>query len=292
MPSFSQRMGIRPMQKAIQRESMDDELRISLWNITEILIWQQWNDDYDDYYGTVPESNERITHIIRGLWFNYFKEPVDTMPPFHFDYTTNELNAHQFIKKYLFSADWWQVYDFIEVLFLIIQDKEKVKKLIVAMNIALERENSAYRIVDGKVLETTDEKEITSIEDAIGHGTISVKAHLQRALELLSDRKQPDYRNSIKESISAVESVCNAISGDAKGTLGKGLKQIETAISLHPSLKNAFSSLYGYTSDSGGIRHAFIDGDVSPSFADAKFMLVACSAFCNFLWTKMAENGR
>jgi hypothetical protein len=32
MALFSQRMGIRPMQKAIQRESMDEELRNSLWN--------------------------------------------------------------------------------------------------------------------------------------------------------------------------------------------------------------------------------------------------------------------
>ena len=29
--------------------------------------------------------------------------------------------------------------------------------------------------------------------------------------------------------------------------------------SLHPALKSSFSSLYGYTRDSGGIRHSLIE---------------------------------
>jgi len=46
-------------------------------------------------------------------------------------------------------------------------------------------------------------------------------------------------------------------------------------------------ALYGYTSDSGGIRHALSDEDVTPTFEDAKFMLVSCSAFINYLKAKM-----
>ena len=41
--------------------------------------------------------------------------------------------------------------------------------------------------------------------------------------------------------------------------------------------------LYGYTSDESGIRHAGrIDGK-GTTFAEAKFMLIACSAFVNYL---------
>jgi len=43
---------------------------------------------------------------------------------------------------------------------------------------------------------------------------------LSRALELLSDRKQPDYRNSIKESISAVEATCQVFASKSRATLG------------------------------------------------------------------------
>ena len=47
-------------------------------------------------------------------------------------------------------------------------------------------------------------------------------------------------------------------------------------------MKEGFVKLYGYTSDEHGIRHSMLDiPDIG--FAEAKFMLVACSAFANFL---------
>ncbi len=51
---------------------------------------------------------------------------------------------------------------------------------------------------------------------------------LKRALELFSDRGSPDYRNSIKESISAVESFVIFTTGKDKGTLGQLTKKLET----------------------------------------------------------------
>lgn len=51
----------------------------------------------------------------------------------------------------------------------------------------------------------------------------------------------------------------------------------------------AFAALYGYTSDSGGIRHSLLEDDISVSFEDAKFMLVSCSAFINYLKIKIEK---
>lgn len=113
----------------------------------------------------------------------------------------------------------------------------------------------------------------------------AVRAHLRRALELLSNQKSPDYRNSIKESISAVESLAKVMSGKPKATLGDALKLIEKKGKVHPSLKEGFSKLYGYTSDEGGIRHAMLD-EPSLSAADAKFFLLACTNFINYLKSK------
>jgi hypothetical protein len=39
----------------------------------------------------------------------------------------------------------------------------------------------------------------------------------------------------------------------------------------------------------GGIRHALKESEPEPTHADAKFMLVACTAFTSFLLTKAAE---
>ncbi|HHW57999.1 MAG TPA: hypothetical protein GXX15_10125 [Clostridia bacterium] len=95
---------------------------------------------------------------------------------------------------------------------------------------------------------------------------------------MLTDRKKPDYRNSIKESISAVESLVKLISSDKKGDLNRAIRKLEEKIYIHPALKEAFIKLYGYTSDEGGIRHAMLESN-NISFEDAKYMLVSCSAF-------------
>ena len=104
----------------------------------------------------------------------------------------------------------------------------------------------------------------------------------------VSNRNNPDYRNSIKESISAVESACRLIGGGK--TLADALKRIRDRIGLHPALEKGFSALYGYTSDEGGIRHALLEESTLDA-TDARFMLVACSAFVNFLVSKASELG-
>ncbi|MBU1626736.1 hypothetical protein KKB18_05135 [bacterium] len=69
-----------------------------------------------------------------------------------------------------------------------------------------------------------------------------------KSLAFLFDRKNTEgkNRNSIKESISAVESVCKVISEDQKATLGKALNIIEKKVDLHNALKEGFQKIYGY----------------------------------------------
>jgi len=79
-----------------------------------------------------------------------------------------------------------------------------------------------------------------------------VREHLKQSLTLLADKTNPDYRNSIKESISSVESLSKIIAKLPKATLSPALAAIEKKITLHPSLKEAFQKRYGYTSDAQG----------------------------------------
>jgi len=160
-------------------------------------------------------------------------------------------------------------------------------------NTILEQELSAYRFVGGKIVRITSKEEILEIEKAldIPEPLKRVRIHLERALGLLADKKSPDYRNSIKESISAVEAICKLISGDEKATLDQALNKLETDFNLclHPALKKAFRSLYGYTSDEKGIRHSLLD-EPNINFEDAKFMLVVCSTFINYFKEKASKN--
>ena len=52
---------------------------------------------------------------------------------------------------------------------------------------------------------------------------------------------------------------------------------------LPNSLKNVFSAIYGWTSGTDGIRHAMMDKASPVTEAEARLMLVMCSAYVNYL---------
>ncbi len=273
---FSQRQGILPVDKAIQRESIDDELRNSLWSLLQIFYWNIYDKDRHSMYGRADYiDGSNMQPLIKKLWLHYFKQPIDTIHKYFWD-------CVDYLRDYFFSADWYEVYDFVE--FVAIEGPNRVRdKFIETCNTYLERENSAYRFVNGQLSEITSQEEIQSIEEAISNSGAfpGVRTHLESALRLMSDRENPDFRNSIKESISAVESLCKHLVGDESATLGAALKRLEAERDLHPALKASFSSLYGYTSDAEGIRHALME-ESSLTKSDARFMLVSCTAFINY----------
>jgi hypothetical protein len=221
--------------------------------------------------------------LVRRLWRDHFKKPIDTLKDSWGDIPSQ-------IRRYFFKCKWNKVYDFIEFVANNYPDQYVNSEFMTRFNSFLKRELSAYRFVGGKITQTTSEEEITEIEEALADAPKPVNIHLKTALDFLANRKSPEYRNSIKESISAVEAICKLITDDPKATLDQALKQIEQRVWLHPALKKAFSNLYGYTSDAEGIRHALMD-EPNLGFEDAKFMLVSCSAFINYLITKSSKAG-
>lgn len=88
-------------------------------------------------------------------------------------------------------------------------------------NQILEREMSGYRFIKGELVAITNKDEIESIDQAVTTtvqlGLEGASEHLTTALQLLGKKPDPDYRNSIKESISAVEATVKKISGEHGG---------------------------------------------------------------------------
>ena len=88
------------------------------------------------------------------------------------------------------------------------------------INKVLEREWSAYRFLNGVVIPITNENELEEIQSVINDPLFTGAAeHIQSAVRLLADRNNPEPRNSIKESISAVESVARLVSQNTKANL-------------------------------------------------------------------------
>lgn len=217
--------------------------------------------------------------MVRRVWIHYFNFDLDTLQPFHSEY--GRKGYYDIFKEHFSKCKWYEVYDFLEEIsvdrseLLEAQDDSSRKWI----NEVLEEYNSAYRFVGKEIAEITDHNEISSIEDGLEDAEKPVRIHLEAALRMLSDREFPDYRNSIKESISAIEAACRIVTGNESATLGDALKRVQN---MHPAMQKAFGQLYGYTSDESGIRHSLID-EPKISYADAKFMLVTCSAFISFL---------
>ncbi|MBT1700286.1 hypothetical protein KK083_25590 [Fulvivirgaceae bacterium PWU4] len=276
---FSERIGKKQPRVNIQLDSMDDELRNGIWNVLTAYIIDPMKTRHELQYS-------EFRGLIEHLWFSFFKQPMDQIPRF------TEIIADN-LRKRFFKWDYLEVYDFID--FLVASDIPNGREFADSMNFILKREFSGYRFVNGQLSPITNEGEILEIEKAISSTSQprlkGVNIHLSEALNKLSDKKSPDYRNSIKESISAVEALCQLIAGDKKTELGKALKELKETITIHGALEQGFIKIYGYTSDGDGIRHAMLE-ESNLDQEDALFMLVSCSAFINYLQTKAMKAGK
>lgn len=283
--TFSQRMGLKPVKKSPKDDPIDEGLRNQLWNGLTEFYWM-----YDPYYsqrsGNDYSTNKVVENFVIGVWTNYLNFRLDQLGEYWNDVFSQ-------IEHYYFKCDWNEVFDFIEFVIINFKLKKSIKNEFVKYcNNILEKNFSPYRIVGNKFSMITSKQEIIEVEKAIEHSKGPVKKHLERSIELLSDKKNPDPRNSIKESISAVEAICQKITGKKNATLGDALNIIRSKqeIELPQSLRDSFSKLYGYTSSKEGIRHALSEQSTLNT-EDGIFMLVSCSAFVNYLVSKSVRAG-
>ena len=284
--SFSERFGLKSAKSGIQLTEMDEALRTGLWNVLTTHYFQDHVSA--DMYSYGPRSlypDDELKSVLKRLWLDYFKRPLDTM-----ESTWDEM--YPILRTYFFESAWNEVYDFCEFVCGCFPDQRTNSAFWSDCNFVLQRERSAYRFVNGRLARVTDKTEIDALEAALAlpRSLSAVSLHLTTALDRLSDRKAPDYRNSIKESISAVEAMCALITRQERSDLNAALRELEKRAALHGALKSAFNSLYGFTSDSNGIRHALLE-EPNLTHEDAMFMLVTCSAFVNYLKMLAGKTG-
>ena len=192
------------------------------------------------------------------------------------------------------SKKWYKKLDALEFICSLLKKKDGdlYYSLEESLNKEFERLNYGYRVVGGCVVEVTNKEEINAILETLTDNDkgVGVKTHIESALKLLSpSQSKPDYRNSIKESISAVECYCRELTGQK--TLDSALKHLTNkGITLNSQMKKGFENLYYYTNDAKtGVRHALMDEKNLPSADEAVYMLVVCSAFINYLSKKKSQ---
>lgn len=270
MARFSERYGYVKPNDVIVRECITEPIKNSIYN---------WFSMLRNACGNKYETLEKI------VWIQFLNKKLDDFP-YHDPFDNIDI-----ICKFLDNSrkEWYRKLDLIEFAYPYIKNiisDEEFKNKIKQLNKEFERHNFAYRLIDGNVVEITAECEIEAIENAINDTNSNIRTHLQTALKHISVSQEPDYRNSIKESISAVECFCREITGQK--TLDDAFKKMEKAgVILNSEMKKGFEKLYHYTNDSNtGIRHALMNDSNAPTADEAIFMLVSCSAFVNYLMKK------
>ena len=286
MALFSERYGYIKPSEVLIRECMPEEIVNAINSAYDILQNVLFNlDRYNP-------SNECYKGMELFMWTRFLnKRRNDFFRGFDHEVV---------VTKIMSSADvpWHKKLDALELsvkwMSSVEDDYRGVEQIAIEfakrINHEFERLNYAYRFIDKEIVELTNEQEIKAIEECLLTSANNVKMHLSNALELLAERPIGKYGNSIKESLSAVEVVCRNKTGES--TLGRALDcLVKKGIVIPQTLKSAFNKLYDYTNDKDtGIRHALMDetGDCAPTYAEALFMLVSCSAFINYLYAKEA----
>jgi hypothetical protein len=280
---FSDRVGATTPATSLLVESVTDELRHGLWNVVQRVLL---------------DDDRHITGLQRAfemIWERFFKRRLIDL-----DAGNRYRATRQIAEVYYEPANpWWWTLNFVDWCHenqfdLNPSIQGHAPSLTDEFNEVFQREHCGYRFVSGVLSPITSPIEVEALANGIAAteagGLGGAATHLRQALQLFSQRPTPDFRNSIKESISALESIAKTIGGSSGSGIDGPLKVLAAKVSLHGALRSGISSMYGYTSDESGIRHALLD-QAEVFEEDAHFMLVSCSALAHFLTRKAERAG-
>ena len=277
--TFSQAQGYEELPVPLSLEELSDEARIKLWDLLVDSAWSERLSVTDIAYWILDGN---WVSIFGTLHSDFFRRPID-------EFTGTNFDLFKLYKTLLLhNLPFNKVFDLVQ---MIMRHQSCPPTFTLSVAEIFEDCRLAY-IVDTEwpptILPSATKQEGAAIIGALNEfreaGLEGAEAHLRKAAELINGG---DWPGAVRESIHAVESVARQLDPRASSTLAPALTSLEKTGHLHPALKEAFSKLYGYTSDEEGIRHPLIANATSPAGQDeAVFMLGACASFASYLWRK------
>ena len=276
--TFSQVHGYEDLPGPLALEELSFEARLRLWDVLYILTRLP-----DPHRSELQGGWRRIAIALHS---EFRMRPVDEVT------YSRSVFWSAYKQGILYDLEFNRVFDVLQI---IMRHPECPSEFSAAVKGIFENCQLAYCIdTNGPptILPMSTRQEGEALGKAIRTlreaGLEGAETHLRKGAELIN---QSDWSGSIRESIHSVESIARILAPDSASTLAPALKSLEERKHVHPALKDAFSKLYGYTSDEDGIRHALMDSSDSPSGRDeAVFMLGACASFASYLWRVTQES--
>ena len=272
--TFSQAYGYAELPQPLKLEEISDEARAVLWSLLF------------DYVKRESSGNR-----VGGNW----RTVLTLLHVMHYGRALDEFDGSlgRFIKEYKSNIMQYRFNELFDLLLAIMRHPECPQEYIRMVAEVFKRFRLAY-VVDvdppptiyPSVAKEEGEAVLRATADLSNEGLAGAVNHLRKAADCIS---QGDSPGAVRESIHAVESTARSFDPDAT-TLGPALRSLENAGGLHPALRRAFSSLYGYTSDADGVRHAEVFGNANIGQDEAVFMLGACASFSSYLARKQRRS--
>lgn len=279
---FSERNNIDPIPREMQIDDLDERSRKSIYNL--------WSEIYVECQNVCNYEGGDWEEVIYPIYTKLYNQ---TLGPLEF---VQENVVVKIIENTILKDKYNKIFDLLEYTTILFEGVIKCfgsrvsrkANYYAQYNNLFESEYIGYRFLNGNIAPISDSVEIQSIKEAFFKPYDKVRAHLSKANRFLSDRESPDYENSIKESISALESLAQIITKTegAQATFGKMSAKLEKQGIITSGMKGAFSALYGFSSNCRGVRHSGNNGDIV-SFDEAKYILVISTAFINYVMSKM-----
>ncbi len=288
--SFSDRNNIRPIDKTIQVGKISPDTRTVIKN--EILsLLQQWQETRGEPdYKFEPFFAQKISAEVLNIPLNseecdygvIIKELCDIID--NDDYSAVLDLLEYFAQEIMVRDHSAEISSLYSSYMSGVGYSEKVffVDLHSRFNKLFEAECLGYRFINKTLTPITNPLEIESIEKACQDASGKARTHFDKALAYLTDKGGRDYKNSVKESVCAVESTFSLYLPEKCNTLTKMLDAIMKENIIHGELGETMQHLYWYACDEEGVRHGGQKEFKTVGFDEAKLVLLTCSAFVNY----------
>ena len=287
--TFSQRCGYESLPKPMRLEELSNDLRRELWNVLRGFLLSIRKSYGGGYY--FPNATCRLLERILGRVLKIPEDEIDT----------SYGGVFNIFKELILSAPFNVVLDIAQIMAnesprmvnaRSLEGRFHNNMVVNRIKDLFERYSAAYSLDtshrpfqffphSGKEQGKAIQQSLKTIRDS---GMEGAATHLRQAAEHINARQ---YADSIRENISAVESVARRIAPN-ENTLGDALKSLEKRELLkNKQLKKGFEQIYAYTNSEEGVRHSLVFKDSADVGLDeAMFMFGACASFAAYLTNK------
>src|SRR5271157_3187630 len=149
---FGKRYGLEPIEVPFQDKEINYTLRTELWSAYYLYFYKPW--EYAESY-----QKTSFLQLNKFCWLHFFKFAYDEYP------SRNDEKYKGLIKDHFLHASWIKVYEFIE--FILSNETNtcfEIPNYRKYVNRKLRDNNSAYTIIETKIVPIINETEINEIK--------------------------------------------------------------------------------------------------------------------------------